>query len=291
MASVSANAEHEIKLGFGGEQLYLLVASGVFGMIPACTWLMMLMLPFDFEHARHSQLVDVAGGAAMMFLMVIAPWLAALLILRARQPLGARLTWNSEVLIEWDGPDRRTVIPWRAAVACEREWVIQYRTGPRTERAIQVFDPNTKNAITVWTTRPRGAPLIRRRLTSAHVSRVRTAVVTHGVELTGEPDWSRAFEPGRPPHEGWSRLGYVFAVFAPLVMPVNFAVGIALSTLAAALLTLRARPVFRELTALGDSPWDQRKRRAVVAEALIRSTFVALVIYSAWAAHAFLKPD
>ena len=224
--------EHKVTLNFGAEQFYGLVVAGVFGMVPACTWLMMLTLPFGLEHTRHSQVVDVLGGAAMMFMMVVAPWLAAVLILRARQPFGASITWDSDVLIEWDGPDRRTVIPWRSAVAREQEWIVQYKSGPRTERALQVFDPNTKNAISLWTARPRGVSPIRRRISSDRVSRVRTAVVTHGLEFNGAPEWPLSFEPGRPPHELWSRLGYVFAVFAPLMMPVDEIVGRAVAAAA-----------------------------------------------------------
>jgi hypothetical protein len=301
----------EIKLGFGGQYAGL-VGAGLLGMLPLTTWAATLLVPLDSgtpAQGGDSTWMGVAGGAAAL-LLVVLPWLVPCLVLRARQPAGARVVWDGDEIVEWDGPWRRAVIHWRQAEAAHLHRSIVGRGGTLHFDTVQIVD-SSGAAITVWDERPKGAPVVRRRLSSSGVQTLLAALAARNIVPSSRPDWSRIADPDRP-RPVWvlvlGRLGYVFAVAAPLGSPDATWPGLVLGAVGAALLGLRAFPVLCELRATTrrlaltrsggtDSAPDRTdvasasdeggrvaalrsKLRAVRLEASVRTTFVVLVVVS-----------
>jgi hypothetical protein len=251
-ALTSTPASGEIKLSFGG-QYAALVCAGLLGMFPLTMWASTLLLPLAPRapaHGSNSIWMGVAGGATAL-LLVVLPWLVPCLALRARQPAGARVVWDADEIVEWDGPWKRAVIRWRQAEAAHLRWSVEGRAVRLNFDTVQIVD-SSGAAITVWDQRPKGAPVVRRRLSSSGVETLLAAVVARNIVHSRTPDWSLIADPDRP-RPTWvlvlGRLGYVFAVAAPLGSPDATWPGLVLGAIGAALLGLRALPVLRELRA------------------------------------------
>ena len=187
--------------------------------------------------------------------MLVAPWLVPILVLRARQPRGARIEWNEVGVTEWDGPWKRAFIAWSELAAGHARWETATKGRPIIDEALQLVGPPPVAAITVWTEPPPGVPNFRRRLCAdrSRVAELREAVEQHGIVLTRAPDWLLACDSDRPPHRALTiagRFGYPLAVIGPLVVPSSHAVGIAMGVVAAVLLAARALPSLREVRAI-----------------------------------------
>jgi hypothetical protein len=251
----------------------------------------------------------VSVGLVVVFLvgLLVLPWLLPCLTLRARQPKGARVEWDDDEIIEWDGPWKRVVIPWGRARVTHLAWVVHGRLSSWTEHALQIVDLSSDASITFWRTAPKGAPLVRRRIcgTEADMDRLLAAIAARGLDSPGTPEWSRMMDPDRP-RRTWilvlGRLGYVFGAAAPLGAPDVIWPGYVLGAVAAGLLAIRALPVLHELRAtilhlsavrvapagatplstgdLGRGDALRLKLRAVGFEASARAAFVALVVVS-----------
>jgi hypothetical protein len=300
----------EIKLGFGGQYAGL-VGAGLLGMLPLTIWASTLLVPLDSgapAHGGDSTWMGVAGGAAAL-LLVVLPWLVPCLALRARQPAGARVVWDSDEIVEWDGPWKRAAIRWRQAEAAHLRRSAVGRGVTLYFDTVQIVD-SSGAAITVWDQRPKGAPVVRRRLSSSGVKTLLAALVARDIVPSSRPDWSRIADPDRP-RPMWilvlGRLGYVFAVAAPLGSPDATWPGLVLGVIGAVLLGLRAFPVLRELRATtrrlatrsseadavsyrtdvpaasdegGRVAALRSKLRSVRFEASVRTAFVVLVVVS-----------
>jgi hypothetical protein len=217
--------------------------------------------------------------------------------------------------VEWDGPWKRAVIPWRQAQVAHLSWVVKGKGTRWTEHALQIVDP-AGASITLCSAVPAGAQVVRQRLhaPAADVERLLVAIASRGLEASRKPDWSLALDPDRP-RRTWilvlGRLGYVFAVAAPIGAPDVTWPGYVLGAMATALLAIRALPVLHELRATlahlreasapalpeveatpfrtapaaptadaGRAGALRLKLRAVGFEALVRVAFVGLVIAS-----------
>jgi hypothetical protein len=308
--------------------LDLIIFAGLAGMIPAMVWWLILIAsplsflsaPPQWRYAHPALYAALNGGLFLGSLSVLGvPSLAACLVLRARQPRGARVEWDEEAVVEWDGPWQRTRVPWERAVIAYQRWVIRIR-GTTLDRpeAVQLVDRDTRAVISVWENTPPGAPLIRRRIyvgwrdiqtfikaiegRKLEFERARRREIEHsgGDCRVGNPDWSVVADPDRP-NTRWrvilGRFGYVGAVLAPLCVGTATTVGAyAMMVAGALLLVLRAQPVFHELRAIGASlvrvpPSEPHREvlrmrlRAVRIEAFLRGTFVVLVILSTIISH------
>ena len=248
----------ELEVYFG--EYVALVAVGLLAGIPVTTWMMMVALPFDREGpwgggGPSSPIVTGILVALALASMLVAPWLVPVLVLRARQPRGARIAWDDVGVTEWDGPWKRAFIAWSEMEAGRVAWETPRRGRPFIDEALQLVGPPPAAAITVWTEPPRGVPNFRRRLRAdaAGVAALREAIEEHGVALTREPDWLLACDSDRPPHRALTiagRFGYPLAAIGPVVVPSSHVVGVAMGVVAAALLAARALPSLREVGAI-----------------------------------------
>ncbi len=286
-----------IELGFGSQYVGL-VCSGFLGTIPLVVWSMtlaMLFAPFASggSSTGGSTVVEIAGGFAAVLLLGL-PCLVPCLALRARQPRRARIAWDDEEVVEWDGPWKRAVVAWSRAEVGHLQWNVGMKGG--AHHAVQIVDGSSGATITVWETQPRGAPVVRRRLTGNAKDLVR-ALEQREIAPSSAIDASRVIDPDRP-RRAWvlvlGRMGYFFAVAAPLGAPDLRWPGYVLGAFGAALLALRASPVFHELRAVlgrlasarapsedpGRAAALRLKLRAVGFEAFARAAMVALVVAS-----------
>jgi hypothetical protein len=307
-----------IPLVFGWTQYFGLAAAAFVGVIPVATWAMTLGLGFvgdtPASHGGAESEWEVYASIVPTFLLLVLPSILACLTLRARQPRGARVEWDDDAIVEWDGPWKRAVIPWRHAQVAHLSWVVRGKGTRWTEHALQIVDP-AGASITLCSAVPGGAQVVRQRLhaPAADLERLVAAIASRGLEASGKPDWSLALDPDRP-RRTWilvlGRLGYVFAVAAPIGAPDVTWPGYVLGAIATVLLGIRALPVLHELRAtiarLREAPAPapdveatpfrtapavptadtgraaalRLKLRAVGFEALVRIAFVGLVIAS-----------
>jgi hypothetical protein len=307
-------SKDSIALGFGPAQYAGLVVAGLGGMIPFTAWVTPLLLAAFPENRPVHGLAAIAQAVCMVgFLagLLVGTWLVPCLVLRARQPRGARVAWDDEAVVEWDGPWKRSVVPWARAEAALVRWVVRSRSGPTTYEAVQLVDRAKGAVITAWQTAPKGAPLVRRRLCSGDVPALRAAVEARGIPRVS-PDWMLAVDPDRPRplvNVVLGRVGYLLGFSAGFASPLSHAAGTVLCVAGVALLAFRAVPVLAEVRAIrarlasaartaeasaGAGPYrvassvppeddgrhaaDRLKLRAVMAEALLRLAFVALPI-------------
>ncbi len=288
-------ATGRLTLGFGGNQYSGVWWGGMLGTIPTTAWLAMVIVPLHLDDPG-SPLAglgqnSVAGVAVMLLsftTILVAPWLVPCLVLRARQPHGARVEWDEKGVTEWDGAWKRAVVPWKTARAAHQVWKVTARMRTITFEAIQLVDRETGAAITVWPCEPPGAPTIRRRLCVDDAAPLRAAIDGQKLAMGDEFNASLAQEEHRR-RSGWrlwvGRLGYVAGAIAPLEAGVSPAWGLAIATVATMCLMLRAVTVFAELRALvtstptdpGQQRAEQLRLRAVIVEALVRSACIALV--------------
>jgi hypothetical protein len=249
-----------LELKISGWDYASFVVVGLFAMFPVTTWLMMVMLPLGLDEKPHGGeptnpiLVGIFVALAM-FAMLVMPWLVPILVLRARQPRGARIAWDQHGVTEWDGTWKRSFIAWTELRAGHLTWETKTKSGTHVDEALQLVGPPPAAAITVWSEAPAGVPNFRRRLCAGRdrVVELREAVERHGIELTRAPDWLLACDSDRPPHRALTiagRFGYPLATAVPIAVPISHPVGIAMAVAAAALLTLRALPSVREVRAI-----------------------------------------
>ncbi len=308
-----------IPLVFGWTQYFGLAAAAFAGVIPVTAWGMTLGLGFVGDtpatHGRAETEGEFYASLLLTFLFLVLPSIVACLTLRARQPRGARVEWDDDAIVEWDGPWKRAAIPWRQAQVAHLAWVVRGKGARWTEHALQIVDP-AGASITLCSAVPAGAQVVRQRLhaPAADVERLVAAVAARGLDTPGSPDWSLALDPDRP-RRRWilvlGRLGYVFAVAAPIGAPDVTWPGYVLGAIGTVLLTTRALPVLHELRATighlreasapalpdveatpfrtapaaptaeaGHAAALRLKLRAVGFEALVRIAFVGLVIAS-----------
>jgi hypothetical protein len=290
-------------------------------------WLILVAAPLGFlgdpppwRYLHPALYAALNGGLFIGSLsLLVMPSLVACLVLRARQPRGARVEWDEEAVVEWDGAWQRARVPWKRAVIAYHRWVIRIRgTTLSRPEAVQLVDPDTRAVISVWESTPPRAPLIRRRIYVGWRD-IRTfieAIEGHELEFkrarrleiehpgddcrVGNPDWSLVADPDRP-NNRWrvilGRFGYVGAVLAPLCVGTATTVGAyAMMAVGALLLALRAQPVFHEVRALGarfrglppSEPHTEALRMRLCAariEAFLRGMFVALLILSTIISH------
>ena len=276
-----------------------LVGAGMLAAIPVTTWLATIAVPLANDRqppggdAPGPIAIAVFVGAAM-FAMLVAPWLVPILVLRRRQPGGARIEWDESGVTEWDGPWRRSVIAWNEMKAGRVTWETKTRGRTFVDEALQLVGPAGARAITVWTDEPPGVPHFRRRLVAdvALVTALREAAEDRGVAFDTPPTWLLACDPDRPPHRALTvvgRFGYPLGVLGPLVALGSHGVGIAIALVAAALLAARAVPVLREVRGIsarldgsedGRAQADRWRLRAAWMELAVRAGCVALLAVS-----------
>lgn len=282
-----------LPLSFGGEQFSGLVAGGLLGMLPTTTWFALLTTVFDRPGLVIGPVVGFVGVGLALFTLLVAPWLVPCLVLRARQPRGARIEWTDLGVTEFDGDWRRAFVPWDRARATQHTWEVQTRLGSRTYEALQLAAEGTGDVITAWPSQPPGSPVIRRRLCSDRTPELRAAIDAHRIPVTDGLDAALAKEEGRS-RPGWAlwlgRPGYVLGVVAPLVAGPAPEVGMGLAAIGAAMLACRALPVLAEVRALlgrgtlgrgtlGEQRTAERLRlRAAVVEAAVRLACPALLL-------------
>jgi hypothetical protein len=100
------------------DTLGLVLWPGIFGMLPTFIWPAALFYPLSL--VKSPALEDGGLGVALMvvltatgmFIVLIGPGLAAGLVQRARQPQPARIEWDEDKVVEWNGDWARTTIPW-----------------------------------------------------------------------------------------------------------------------------------------------------------------------------------
>jgi hypothetical protein len=255
---VSVSGDLELKVYYG--EYAALVASGLVGALPVTTWMTVIALSLGSEGRGRSggpsSSLEVALLVSVaLFVMLIAPWLVPVLVLRARQPRGARIVWDEIGVTEWDGSWRRAHIAWSELEAGRVTWETPRRGRPIIDEALQLIGPPPAAAITVWTEPPRGVPSFRRRLRAdaSEVAELREAIERRGIALAREPDWLLACDSGRPPHRALTlagRLGYPLATLGPLLVPTSHALGVTMGVAAALLLAMRALPAVREVRAI-----------------------------------------
>ena len=308
-----------IPLVFGWTQYFALAAAAFAGILPVTVWGMTLGMGFvgDTPAARGYPETqwELYASIVPTFLLLALPSILACFTLRARQPRGARVDWDDDAIVEWDGTWKRAVIPWRHAKVAHLSWVESGRGARWTDHVLQIVDPSGAS-ITLCSAPSRGAPVVRRRLhaRSSDVERLVAAVEARGLEKSANPDWSLVVDSDRP-RRTWilvlGRLGYVFAVAAPIGTPEATGPGYVLGAVGAVLLAIRALPVLHELRATighlrgapapamadveatpfrtapsvprtdaGREAALRLKLRAVGFEALVRAAFVALVLAS-----------
>lgn len=249
----------ELKVFFGEYMTF--VAVGVVASLPVTTWMMMVAAPFgiDGPRSRGGPSSPIETGilvALWLFVMLVAPWLVPILVLRARQPRGARIEWDEVGVTEWDGPWKRSFIAWSELAAGHVTWEWKTKGGRAIiDEALQLVGPPPAAAITVWTEPPRGVPNFRRRLRAerARLVELREAVEQHGIVMTRAPDWLLACDSDRLPHRALTiagRFGYPLAALGPLVVPSSHPIGVAMGVVAAVLLAARALPSLREVRAI-----------------------------------------
>lgn len=260
--STRDSSSGSVPLGFGFEQYAGLVVTGFFGTIPTTTWLVSIAAGLHLLDSHPTRLaadpvVSGIGVAFVMAGMLVAPWLVPCLVLRARQPRGARIEWNADEIVEWDGPFRRAAIAWKDLQLGELLWSSSGRGG-LSSMALQLTSRTSDQVITVWTSRPDKAPKIRRRLWAGQLTELRKAIAEREVAPSGHVNWSRAADPDRPVHRRATilgRFGYPLAVFAPMAAPAFRDDGrswtaILVAVVAFVLLAIRAAPAFREVLAI-----------------------------------------
>jgi len=165
----AATAAGSIALRF--DTLDLVVWPGIFGMLPASLWLSAILYPLSLlslptVSGPWQIALIVVASAAGMFVVMILPGLAAGLVQRARQPNGARVAWDSNGLVEWDGGWARTTIPWERL---EVSW--QRRPLRATAwQTVQLRDRETGALIHVWDLAPSRAGPVRRRIYSESIA-------------------------------------------------------------------------------------------------------------------------
>lgn len=246
----------ELKVPFG--DYASLFAVGLFAALPVTTWLTALIVPLGDHRIGNGPLGAVLGVifvVAVLSMLLVAPWLVPILVLRARQPRGARIAWDDTGVTEWDGSWRRSTIAWSELEAGRQTWETKIRARTHVDEALQLVGPPPAAAITVWTTPPAGVPHFRRRLCAdpERVAELREAIQRRGISMTREPDWVLACDSDRPPHRTLTivgRFGYPFATLAPIITPASHGVGVAMAVTAAALLAARALPSLREVRAI-----------------------------------------
>jgi hypothetical protein len=312
--SDGAHASGNLELTNGLDQTTALVAAGLFGWIPMTAWCAMLLAPLEViaGDAKDNGTLAALGllGVVVLVVVFVAPPVVPVLVLRARQPKGARVTWDADGVTEWDGAWRRAMVPWegmQAAYTVPAEGRI-VRAAQR--EAIQLRDQATHACITLWDVAPEGAPVVRRRLCAARVKDLRAAVEAHGIHFSAQPDWSLARDRDRPRsrvHRLLGRTGYAFGALAPLIVAPAPILGVVLGVLAAAMLTFRARPIVAELrlikarlvaqvaasatdaNAVARRIVDEDKLLACQAEAFVRVGCVVLSVAATFAS-AYVVP-
>lgn len=249
----------EIELGFGFDAYTSIATAGVFAMIPATSWLMSIVMlggaTAGGKETSFGAVGNVVAGCFFIFAVIVAPWLVPVLVLRARQPNGARIVCDDEEVAEWNGAWKRTAIRWENAIVAKLEWEVTVRSGKRRRVALQVFDKTNPNAlITAWEDVPNGAPLVRRRLEAWRLDDLEANLRDKCGPFTGTIDLARVAEPERPVQSTlvrWlTRTGYFTGFLAPLVVVPSPLAGFALAFAASPMLAWRALPSLSEARAL-----------------------------------------
>lgn len=311
-----------VDLGFGINAYVSLGMAGFFCLLPLTAGLapvVGLFGGFDPGAGASSPVSGTVLGILTALSIVVAPWLVPCLVLRARQPKGARIVWDGHEIAEWNGSWKRTAIRWEDAEGARLEWQSEGRSISRRRVAVQVLDKtNPRSLITAWEEEPEGVPILRRRLEGSRrdVQHLDGAIQAYCGPSVRAFETERLADPERPVQRKvvrwFTRLGYAGGFFGPLLAGEAPFIGIWISVVAAILLAWRAAPVFvelfrvhaklvarpiempaqaepyREMSAPLAAPrgaeeilaWRYRFR-AVVAEALVRGTFAILPIVGA----------
>jgi hypothetical protein len=232
-----------LDLGFGIDQ-YVPVGGGAFlvSLIVGLGWWSML------ESVGGGDLRPLVSPLVFVGAFIAAPVVACFL-LRARQPSGAKITWDDTGVAEWDGGGLRTFIPW-SEVQVHYNWSERYElidtlelVGDHHERII-VFDEMAS------------VPQVRRRAVTAALAPLVEVVRAHGIEFRTD------IVDTRMPLRLWWSLGWapvmVLAGCAGAGLGV-LAVGCAALGIRALAPLLRLRPIRAE---------EQKWRDAARAEAI-----------------------
>lgn len=319
----------KVELGFGAAAYINLGMAGMFGLLPFMSGVVPIVgFLGGFDSRSGSPMSPIAStviGVLASVVTVVAPWLVPCLVLRARQPKGARIEWDSREIALWDGPWKRTVIRWDDAEAARYVWDVPTRYGHHLRTAIEVFDKtNPEAVISAWDEQPEEAPLARRRREVSKIYPLDSIVGQRCDGFARDFEMARVADPDRPVQtklvRNLTRLGYVAAFVGPLMAGPSTAFGIAVSAVGSALLAWRAAPVFSELanvrSKLAQRPAEMpahadpyreaapapRERdpnellawryrlRAVIAEAFVRGALAVLPLCGALAS-AGIKPN
>jgi hypothetical protein len=260
----------------------------------------------------------MALGIVAAILLLTLPTAVPPLILRARQKYGARLQWSEEGVVEWDGVWKRNSIPWSRMEVAHFVWYVAGRSNSRyAQDVVQLFDTSSDAIITAWQGPPPGSPVVRRRVVASDLAPLLAVLRTREAPFTRTIDVTRAEDPERRRMHGFSlaiaRLGYFGAMIGPMTALPSPLLGVVISTIAAALLAWRATPVLHELRVVskrmhdatmantempatdpyreasappvskdprGRYEADKTKRRAVIAEAVLRFSFVVMTLFA-----------
>jgi hypothetical protein len=255
--SAATDRPTNIALHFGFDQYFALAGAGLLGIIPNAAWLVSLSRlawTLPMPSGVIGLVIEAGLFVLALILLLVAPPLVPCLVLRARQPRGACLAWDDDGIVEREGDQQRTFIPWKNAEAARVTWDVPVGRGKRACTAIQVFDRVTDDVVTVWEDRPRDAPVVRRRLIARKTEPLATVLARKGVSFDRHADWMRVVDPARArPSNGVlaiTRLGYVGGALAPLIAFAAPAWGMGCGVASALLLAWRARSSVAELILL-----------------------------------------
>jgi hypothetical protein len=247
------SSKPEVELGFGFDAYFTLGFTGMWGIIPAIG----CVVAFTTLSARLGVAVPGAITGIGILFALVGSILVPCLVLRMRQPRGAKVIWDDDGIEELDGPWMRARIRWSDAVAIHLEWV---RSGkyPRRQYAVQVKDVVHATAVTIWTEPPEDFGHCRRRLSTDSIAPLVHALREHGVAIEeGTLDYS-LIDRGRT-RGGWvigvSRLvGYTCTTAAVVTAPSEAQMALVLIAIGLPALLVRAWPTFREWKSLAMRP-------------------------------------
>jgi hypothetical protein len=302
----------------------VLGALGFVGIIPLTAWAgaIILSLPTWVSAGGTSWQngpIGLVVGSSFVFGMFAIPISVPIWILRSRQKNGARLTWDDDGVVEYDGAWKRNAIPWSRMEVAHVAWVLPGRNWGRvTYDVVQLFDRSSNAVITAWQGSPSGTPIVRRRVIALDLPGFIAMLRNRKIPFSQIVDYTRAEDPDRHRMTGarlaLARLGYVGALLGPMVAFPAPIPGVIISVIAAGLLAWRATPSIRELRIVssrirragasfegepekieayreasappvsldvgGRLEVDRIKRVAVRAEVAMRSAFVLLTLFA-----------
>jgi len=229
----------KLELGFGFGAYSKLAVAGLFGLFPAIAIIGAVAVLL-----RRMTGVEVENTLAP--LGILGPFLIPILILHMRQPRGARLVWDDLGSEEQDGRAVRMRIAWQDVVATHFQWDVKTSSASYTRDALQIVGRDARDAITVWSEAPKGAPSIRRSMSASTLEPVLTALDERAANIVEGPlDGSRIDWGSRPPDRVvWASrwIGYLLVTIALVAALDDRFFALFLLAVGAPVLSLRVLP-------------------------------------------------